>query len=306
MDAHTPSQQSLSRRDLLKWGGAGLAAAAAAPAVWTPALAQSPKRGGTISLRLWDPPHWDPHLTISYKTHIAYSFTHSRLLRHKVGPAIQPGTFPIEGDLAESWTQPNDTTYIFKLTQGCPLAEQAARERAGADGGRRRLQRGALQDGHGQCQRVHAVLRRKGRSDGQAHRQVHAQGALRLVPRHARQFPCRRHHREGVRRQVRRPQEARERRGQRRLDARQLPAQCRLYLRAKPDLPRGWSAVHRQGRGRRGRGQRLAHGRLHRGQVRPRLGVPGRDQPRGLGADQGHAQAEAAPAPDGRVPERRS
>jgi peptide/nickel transport system substrate-binding protein len=115
MDAHAPSKPSLSRRDLLKWGGAGLAAAAAAPAIWTPARAQSPKRGGTLSLRLWDPPHFDPHLTISYKTHIAYSFTHSRLLKHKAGPAIQPGTFPIEGDLAESWTQPNETTYIFKL-----------------------------------------------------------------------------------------------------------------------------------------------------------------------------------------------
>jgi peptide/nickel transport system substrate-binding protein len=118
MDAHTPSKRSLSRRDLLKWGGAGLAAAATAPAVWSPARAQSPKRGGTISLRLWDPPHWDPHLTISYKTHIAYSFTHSRLLKHKAGPGIPPGTFPIEGDLAESWTQPNETTYIFKLRKG--------------------------------------------------------------------------------------------------------------------------------------------------------------------------------------------
>jgi peptide/nickel transport system substrate-binding protein len=118
MDAHTPSKPSLSRRDLLKWGGAGLAAAAAAPAVWTPAHAQSPKRGGTLSLRLWDPPHFDPHLTISYKTHIAYSFTHSRLLKHKAGPGIPPGTFPIEGDLAESWTQPNETTYIFKLRKG--------------------------------------------------------------------------------------------------------------------------------------------------------------------------------------------
>jgi len=118
MDAHTPSKQSLSRRDLLKWGGAGLTAAAAAPVVWSPAHAQSPKRGGTLSLRLWDPPHWDPHLTISYKTHIAYSFTHSRLLRHKAGPTIPPGTFPIEGDLAESWTQPNETTYIFKLRKG--------------------------------------------------------------------------------------------------------------------------------------------------------------------------------------------
>ena len=51
MDAHTPSKRSLSRRDLLKWGGAGLAAAASAPAIWTPARALAPKRGGTISLR---------------------------------------------------------------------------------------------------------------------------------------------------------------------------------------------------------------------------------------------------------------
>src|SRR5258705_12010579 len=47
-----------------------------------------------------------------------YSFTHSRLLKHKAGPAIQPGTFPIEGDLAESWTQVNETTYVFKLRRG--------------------------------------------------------------------------------------------------------------------------------------------------------------------------------------------
>ena len=118
MDVHAPSNRLLSRRDLLKWSGVGLAAAATAPAVWSPARAQAPKRGGTLSLRLWDPPHVDPHLTISYKTHIAYSFTHSRLLRHKAGPGIAPGTFPIEGDLAESWTQPSETTYIFKLRKG--------------------------------------------------------------------------------------------------------------------------------------------------------------------------------------------
>jgi len=106
---------NLSRRHLLKLGGAALAGASLAPAV---ARAQTPKRGGTLALRTWDPPHFDPFQTISYKTHIALSFTHSRLLRHKAGPSVVPGTFPIEGDLAESWTQPNETTYIFKLRKG--------------------------------------------------------------------------------------------------------------------------------------------------------------------------------------------
>ncbi len=106
----------LSRRDLLKLGATG---AALAPMMSPfPASAQTPKRGGTLSLRLWDPPHWDPHLTVSYKTHIAYSFTHSRLVKHKAGPGVQPGTFPLEGDLAESWTQPNENTYVFKLRRG--------------------------------------------------------------------------------------------------------------------------------------------------------------------------------------------
>jgi peptide/nickel transport system substrate-binding protein len=112
------TRRPLSRRDLLKLGS-GAAALALSPSVFThPAEAQAPKRGGTLSVRLWDPPHFDPHLTVSYKTHIAYSFTHSRLVKHKAGPGVQPGTFPIEGDLAESWTQPNENTYVFKLRRG--------------------------------------------------------------------------------------------------------------------------------------------------------------------------------------------
>jgi len=105
----------LSRRHLLAAGGLALAATALAP---RGVGAQSPKRGGTITIRAWDPPHFDPFQTISYKTHIALSFTHSRLLKHKAGPGVTPGTFPLEGDLAESWTQPTDTTYVFKLRKG--------------------------------------------------------------------------------------------------------------------------------------------------------------------------------------------
>jgi peptide/nickel transport system substrate-binding protein len=106
---------NLSRRDVLRLGGAALAGASLAPSV---VGAQTPKRGGTLAIRTYDPPHFDPFQTISYKTHIALSFTHSRLLKHKAGPSVVPGTFPIEGDLAESWTQPNETTYVFKLRKG--------------------------------------------------------------------------------------------------------------------------------------------------------------------------------------------
>jgi ABC-type transport system substrate-binding protein len=101
---------NLSRRDLLKVGGA-LAATAAAPHIGLRgALGQTPKRGGTISLRLWDPPHFDPHLTISYKTNILYTFTHSRLLKYKAGPGVAPGSFILEGDLAESGPSPRPRT----------------------------------------------------------------------------------------------------------------------------------------------------------------------------------------------------
>jgi len=105
----------MKRRDLLKLGGLTLAAGAVGPAI---GRAQTPRRGGTLSLRMWDPPHFDPMLTISFKTHGVLSFTHSRLLRHKAGPNVAPGTFPLEGDLAESWQQLNETTYVFKLRKG--------------------------------------------------------------------------------------------------------------------------------------------------------------------------------------------
>ena len=114
----TPDQTRLplSRRELLKLGGTAIALAPGVSA--GPAWGQTPKRGGVLTVRGWDPPHFDPHLTVSYKTHIAYSFTHSRLVKHKAGPGLQPGLFSVEGDLAESWTQPNENTYVFKLRRG--------------------------------------------------------------------------------------------------------------------------------------------------------------------------------------------
>jgi peptide/nickel transport system substrate-binding protein len=108
----------LSRRQLL-----ALSALTGAGAALAPSAARSqgaPRRGGALSLRLWDPPHFDLHAAggLSYKLHIALTFSHSRLVKHRAGPGVTPGTFPIEGDLAESWSQPNETTYVFKLRKG--------------------------------------------------------------------------------------------------------------------------------------------------------------------------------------------
>jgi peptide/nickel transport system substrate-binding protein len=106
------------RRDVLKLGGAAMltAATAARP---SPAGGEPPRRGGVFRVcAVADPTGFDPHLTINWWTMIALSFTHSRLVKHRAGPGVTPGTFPVEGDLAESWTREADTTYVFKLRQG--------------------------------------------------------------------------------------------------------------------------------------------------------------------------------------------
>ena len=83
-----------------------------------PSAAQTPKRGGVFRFPGFDPPHFDPHQTPHWWTFIFTSLTHGGLVRLKAGPSVQPGTMPIEPHLAESWEQPNDTTYIFKLRKG--------------------------------------------------------------------------------------------------------------------------------------------------------------------------------------------
>jgi peptide/nickel transport system substrate-binding protein len=108
---------ALTRRELLVAAGMTAAGAIVAP---SGAPAQTPKRGGTLTVRMWDPPHFDFHAAggFSYKLHTLATYTHGRLVKHRTGPAVTPGTFPLVGDLAESWTQPNDTTYVFKLRKG--------------------------------------------------------------------------------------------------------------------------------------------------------------------------------------------
>jgi hypothetical protein len=41
---------------------------------------------------MYDPVHFDHHLTNNVKTSTTLSFVHSTLVRYKVGPEIAPGT----------------------------------------------------------------------------------------------------------------------------------------------------------------------------------------------------------------------
>src|SRR5262245_36634841 len=112
----------MSRRRLSHTG----LAAGATLSLWPLALpsalwgteAGQPKRGGILRVRGLDPTHCDPHLTISNRTHTTLSFIYSRLVRHKVGADVRPGTFILEPDLAERWEEVDDTTYVFHLRQG--------------------------------------------------------------------------------------------------------------------------------------------------------------------------------------------
>jgi len=112
----------ISRRDVLKAGLTAGATLSALPlyhptTLWS-AEAGPPKRGSILRVRGYDPVHFDHHLTINFKTNTTLSFVHSRLVRHKLGPGVQPGTFIVEPDLAERWEEVDDTTYVFSLRKG--------------------------------------------------------------------------------------------------------------------------------------------------------------------------------------------
>jgi len=110
----------MTRRDVMRLGGAALAAGTIGAQIPGPAVAaQTPRRGGILRAAvITDPLGFDPHATISFATMVPLSFVYSRLVKVKAGPSVKPTTFPIEGDLAESWMQPNDTTYVFRLRKG--------------------------------------------------------------------------------------------------------------------------------------------------------------------------------------------
>jgi peptide/nickel transport system substrate-binding protein len=112
----------LTRRELLKVGLVAGATFAMRPLAQPPLLwggeAETPKRGGILRVRGFDPPHFDPHIATANWTQSTLSFVYSKLVRHKVGGDAHPGRFIVEPDLAERWEELDDTTYVFHLRQG--------------------------------------------------------------------------------------------------------------------------------------------------------------------------------------------
>src|SRR5262249_43328018 len=101
---------------------AGAPAARTAPAAATAAPTKvAAKLGGQFRIQYGssDAPHLDIHQSnsravISYGVNMAYS----QLLTYKYGPGTPIPNFSVTTDLAESFDQPDERTYVFKLRGG--------------------------------------------------------------------------------------------------------------------------------------------------------------------------------------------
>jgi peptide/nickel transport system substrate-binding protein len=127
----------VTRRGVLRGGAAltalGISGCASGAAVPTtapastssaqnapPAVAPTarPKYGGTLrTAGTTGRAHDDPHINASANV-LSPLPAYSGLLRFKSGPDIKRGTYLPTSDFAESWEQPDELTYIFKLRRG--------------------------------------------------------------------------------------------------------------------------------------------------------------------------------------------
>ena len=82
-----------------------------------PSAAPTPKSGGTLNATFSsDPGHLDPHRGVTAQNFVP--LVYNTLVRFKTGTGVKVQDFIIEPDLAETWEQPNPTTYVFHLRKG--------------------------------------------------------------------------------------------------------------------------------------------------------------------------------------------
>lgn len=84
-----------------------------APPAATPAAVR-PKTGGILNLQFLTPVHLDPHRSGAINWSLpSYGITYQSLLR--LSDEKEYGKLEVKPFLAESWSQPNPTTYLFNL-----------------------------------------------------------------------------------------------------------------------------------------------------------------------------------------------
>jgi peptide/nickel transport system substrate-binding protein len=94
-------------------------AAPPAPATTPTTAAVQPKYGGVLSTMTTGlERHLDPHTAGGPAGTYGAIVCYSQLIAFKYGPEINAPSYLVGPDLAESWTQPDDLTYIFKLRPG--------------------------------------------------------------------------------------------------------------------------------------------------------------------------------------------
>jgi peptide/nickel transport system substrate-binding protein len=126
------------------------APAASAPTTAPPAAAPTPtpaptvvptpaaKYGGTMNIRqVGQPPHLDVHQSADVQLTVqGAGMAYGRLLKAKMGPDVPSPSTILIGDFAESWTQPDDLTFLFKIRPGLKwhnIAPVNAREATAQD-----------------------------------------------------------------------------------------------------------------------------------------------------------------------------
>lgn len=83
------------------------------------ASAKKPKRGGTFTFALhYEPQHFDPHLTLSYRTQVYASMYLSKLTTENQAVGTDMYDFDPIPELAESWEYKSPTEVVFHLRKG--------------------------------------------------------------------------------------------------------------------------------------------------------------------------------------------
>src|SRR5262249_7607540 len=109
--ARTGGTMNLSRREFVKSSATAVTVAAAGLRP-SRALGQTPKKGGTLRVGFYiEAATMDPHLSGSRADRKVYHNVSEPLVTLDTKLGVKPG-------LAESWSQPDPRTLVFKLRRG--------------------------------------------------------------------------------------------------------------------------------------------------------------------------------------------